>query len=889
MPSIIAEETTIPTFTIDDCNCGIEGLYLTTEKLGSEYSLSCRFKPVDDKDSLFTYIQMSAGSYWDDTEATIESFELAVDREYNKEKTSAEKNNRVIIDDFLDDTKYSIIYRQTESYNKSSTFDGKEYFTYTIERRVIYSYNTIIHISGIWPIVGENPSDSEMIAIVNTLEECAKSAIDSQDLTSNEVTGQLTFEGKPLKYMPIYTKDDEDEKTFTDEGGQFSLNVADPDDYEFIIDFQYEKDGFTYFRLLSAKENEPYRFFFTVKNGKITKITIETGGENYQKQGLNYDINQEIKLEQLLKNELGETLHIINYVHLTEVLEYYTQVLDVNLKGSTLDVDLGRGPDAGYTYAYKNDRDYIWMEKELMVYENEYRPFVIYHEFTHYVHHTLIGETFENYVGLSNINHGGYANPTTGDSFSEGLAAFMPVIIANHYDRWWDDEVNKSVSLYPLCGCIDTNWKAWEKSGQAEEIAIAGILWDLVDGKDEMQLATNALNKLMEYTNYKLNLEKHDFDSDGNLNKQEFFHMLIYDEVNTNGDDYYDAEGIKEIAENFAINENVDSVTQKLLNYSKEKEGCLSQKEFYTFITENFDFIEDVAREKIGEEYEEWPDLTTRDMLRAHLSEEIGLREDDIVDLTFQELWNILKKPHEDFTSVYEDIINTFPSMKDGIDNIFINHGFFIESSQGNGEWNKWEPYQDKDKSRNWTNTEGAVELYADLGEMHYDVGEKIGTASNAGRETRRSFEPFYGEYVKVNEEIPFYEIEYVICDYEYYGLKLPSRFYKIRASNQDGLIYVPMPEDSEVTIRAEGVETKNPLNFNSDEFEERYDEAIENGYFMEHEFEITGEIPDFPVYLFDTTSTSSSSSDSQTPGFEMILIILGILILLYNKKKRVC
>ena len=103
-----------------------------------------------------------------------------------------------------------------------------------------------------------------------------------------------------------------------------------------------------------------------------------------------------------------------------------------------------------------------------------------------------------------------------------------------------------------------------------------------------------------------------------------------------------------------------------------------------------------LSKKELGDDYDLLPTEFTVDMLFGGMLAE---PDDDSVDLDFEQVWNILKKPHEDFTSVYEDIINTFPSKKDGIDNIFINHGFFIESSQGNGEWNKWEPFQDKDKN----------------------------------------------------------------------------------------------------------------------------------------------------------------------------------------------
>lgn len=874
----IAQDSIRPTYTIEDCDCGIEGLYLTTQKLGSEYSLSCRFTPVNDKDSYLSYITMGITSY-NDYEDVLSYIDTAKNHYYDDEKSRAENNDLVIVEDVVTDQEYSII---TRSQDPSSIQGGGKQHNYRIERKLIYGASSIISISGRWPIEGEAPSDGQMLSIVNALEACAKDAYDRQDNSTTEIKSRLTFEDKPVKHAPIYLKDKEGEKTFTDENGQFTLDVSNPDNFEFIMDMQYEKEGHTYFILHSAKENVSYKYHFIVNHGKISKIKIDSGSGVYQFDDINYDLIQEMKLENILNIKQGVANIIVNYIHVTEAIDFYTQELNVDFKDKTLEVDLGKGSSAGYSY--KENRNYIWMEPSLVNYYHKFRPFTTYHEFTHYVHHILTGETFENYVNDGNINHGGYANPTTGDSYAEGVAAFMSVVIANHYGRWWDDEINNSVSNYPLAGSLDSNWKAWEKNGYAEEIAIAQILWDLIDGPEEMESETKTMNAFFDYANYKFNYELHDFDKDKALNKQEFWHFQICDTFEKGENEYFDSTEMKDIADQLATNNNSEILLQNLKNYSKEHQGYLNQNELFSFIFDNIDYIEKVGREKI-DSYDDLPDLVTIEMLTEHL---LGMDDDDTIDLTFQDVWNILKKPHDDFTSVYEDLIKAYPSLKEGVDAIFVNHGFFVESSQGNGVWERGDPFLDIDNNGDWTNTSELVELYADLGEMQYNVGEKIGTASNAGRESRRSFAPFTGEYVKVNDNIPFYEVEYIISDYEFYGLKLPSRYYKIGVNTQNGLIYVPMPHDAEVTIRAEGVETVNPLEFSSYDFEKIYNVTIENGYFVEHEFEVIGNIPDFPVDIFDTSSASSQISDNQTAGFELALLIVTLLfIIFYIKIKK--
>jgi len=87
--------------------------------------------------------------------------------------------------------------------------------------------------------------------------------------------------------------------------------------------------------------------------------------------------------------------------------------------------------DTKTSYGFDKEKKWINLDADKSGYEDEHRPFSTYHEFTHYVQHVLAGtEVFESYLDEKNINHGGYANENTLDSFSEGLAAFMATAIA---------------------------------------------------------------------------------------------------------------------------------------------------------------------------------------------------------------------------------------------------------------------------------------------------------------------------------------------------------------------------------------------------------------------------------------------------------------------------
>ena len=64
----------------------------------------------------------------------------------------------------------------------------------------------------------------------------------------------------------------------------------------------------------------------------------------------------------------------------------------------------------------------------------------------------------------------------------------------------------------------------------------------------------------------------------------------------------------------------------------------------------------------------------------------------------------------------------------------------------GDGEYVKGEPYQDVNNN----GKKDKEELYVDLGEMWFEGSEKVGTASNYDRLSRKSFEPLEGEYIKL-------------------------------------------------------------------------------------------------------------------------------------------
>lgn len=102
-----------------------------------------------------------------------------------------------------------------------------------------------------------------------------------------------------------------------------------------------------------------------------------------------------------------------------------------------------------------------------------------WHEYTHHLYAANIAPT----SCPGDANHKGYANPSTCDSVSEGLAEFLPVV------AWMGAAGGAADSLYADFGIdLEVNHRAWWSQQGAggtrlerEEFSVAALLWDLMD------------------------------------------------------------------------------------------------------------------------------------------------------------------------------------------------------------------------------------------------------------------------------------------------------------------------------------------------------------------------------------------------------------------------
>jgi hypothetical protein len=586
-----------------------------------------------------------------------------------------------------------------------------------------------------------------------------------------------------------------------------------------------------------------------------------------------------------------------------------------------------------------------------------------YHEFSHYAQDAL-WEGQDPRLPCDR-NHGGFSNSNTADSFIEGFAAFMATVMGEYYGNWWLEWGSDAAapSQYASQGSLETNIQPWHRGSDiAEEIAVAGVLWDLYDGQEQLDKEAEASRALQAEDRYSA-LKRMNIDDDDVVRKEEFAVFSIQSRF-----EFLDIEGVwtlegrelvKMVAELFtAPDENgaerlAESELDKyrdnrlLADYDWSKDGVLDSGDLADWALGKFkdesgwdsskhlrwrdQFMEgydhdgdgvlgeaELVRLAAGEgmrkdiisDYDDDGDealsrsemLDMMDMFMAAIAtlpndnslilvqempDELtkadvyvrttagSIEDDDGVDLTLEEIWAVIRDYHTDFTSVYEDFIDLHPDKKQAIDDIFKAHGFFADVAPQNQQW---------------------------------DPGEEIGRAADASteeRKARRSTQLMDGHFIKVDNEVPHYRVQVTLFDEGASIIDLPSHIYEFRSSNDDGLVYIPVPPetyDAWVMVYAEDLETENPLLLTTQSFDEHFEESLEQGYFVEYEFEVEGEVPSALPSLYDeidgsgdaqeqdggsTTESDSGGGPNAAVIVVPIVVVVALAVVLVIARRR--
>lgn len=710
-------------------------------------------------------------------------------------------------------------------------------------------------------LIGKDILCNDCFKKIDEMSSCQKALKEAPEFKGIPI--RLHIDDHPLKHLQVEI---DGKKYTTDENGIVDV----PENGEVKLWFRYVTDK-EYFEIYVASMKKPLEFTLTIEDGIVKKTTVDTGLEVL-------NIEEEYKVEDfdfanLVVEEIYHTAR--RYVHIAEALEFY-QDLGVEFDKP---VDVVTFMHHGTTALYLDYKIYI---DDIFCDSHEYSPFLEYHEFSHYAMNQMYGDEFYNEL-LKSPNHGGFANPTTTDSWIEGFAAFMPVVIANHYDRWWADyPLERRPSFYPLAGSLDANYKPWQKEGKAEEFAIAGFLWDYIDG-ESLDQGNVGWGVDLLYACVFGDFLGWDENEDKKLTAEEIYVGQIIGNYGSSGgfgspdtvewnydmikmgkemEEYFDLEPDMELFERY---DDGDGFLDK--NELKKMGDILNAKDYNPVIDDWLKYYDDgdnkISREEakhllkgyeIIMEISKGKPISKRDDVvnwikderiikyiddngMRPLKDEMSAREfseyllkqtaendDDSMEWSFDVLWDVaLSKKHKDFTSVLESLVDYSNDEKylEAFTELEIIHGMYQREGLGNGVYDIGEAYTDSNKNRKWDQGEKYVDYPFS---WNVQEGDILGAPSNYERIGRRSTPYFRGNYIKAPKGE--YEITYIIKD----GMKIIDIVGY--TANSDGMLYVPVPPDSIVSVSSKD----ESIVFTSDLVEENFEEIIKRGYIAEIE-----------------------------------------------------
>ncbi|AFV23325.1 hypothetical protein Mpsy_1117 [Methanolobus psychrophilus R15] len=576
-------------------------------------------------------------------------------------------------------------------------------------------------------------------------------------------------DGNPMPYAQLTVKvKGETFKGSTDKDGDFriplTIELNDKEDdvkVQLWVDFNYERDGKNYFKVYdlsgSTYESVWYHKEFRLKDHQDIEANIRLNGAWDNKAGSSTGQLSDLKSLSVIYAHMHEAVDFC-LVELKADVDYRLPVKV--LVGNTDDKTLYSPSDARILIS-RNDAGY----------SNSNRPKNReYHEFAHHLMYATYGGWTHGSKVSGTVNHNGFINPNTGDSYEEGFAEFIALAISDKYgDSNPADGVTKP-EIYASFGSLENNYRPWDSQGDLEEFAVASLLWDLYDSNNE--------------------------------------------------------EG--------------DSITMSLEN-----------------------------------------------------------------------IWSVLKVQRNDFYDYYLAFKQANPSKADDIDRLFIEHGFFADTTEGNSMRDSFEGFIDANNN----NAYDVGEYFFDLGclnstnEIQYRKGMIVGRAANYERLNRSTAVRLDGAYLKVSDK----ELKQYLVKVHYTE---PGRGddYEYVVDLRDGLLYVqPLPGNvhADISITPYSVEyaAKEDYTISNQELNSRLEQP--GKYFDSHKFSLkkTGAVGDIPyetykdtdpVYAYEgdlgeeydlkiADGTDHDDSDRKFPLMWLLLPLLGVgLIVLGKKNARV-
>ncbi|MFQ5970180.1 MAG: carboxypeptidase-like regulatory domain-containing protein [Nitrososphaerales archaeon] len=157
----------------------------------------------------------------------------------------------------------------------------------------------------------------------------------------------------------------------------------------------------------------------------------------------------------------------------SDIVRFYTDAIGLQPKKIDIEIFSKETSKGKYGYEMYGTVPKIWIGKGTSSPRNPYTWDTLAHEYTHYMQ-----DLYASVNHYQSMNHGGYANPTTADSMVEGFADFMSAVISQHHKK---EQAGKFLQY-----SLESNFKVNSVRFLSEELAIAGVFWDIYDdGEDD--------------------------------------------------------------------------------------------------------------------------------------------------------------------------------------------------------------------------------------------------------------------------------------------------------------------------------------------------------------------------------------------------------------------
>jgi len=321
------------------------------------------------------------------------------------------------------------------------------------------------------------------------------SDVKPQPMEPGTLTGRVTDGHEhPMAYMKLtLTAAGKEYPGFTDEAGNFEFKDVkglkpddkNPPEASLMIEYSYFRGGKNYF-YVSGNDDKPVRL--------MKKWEVKSEGELRQDVSLMLNASANAKT---LKTADGE-YSIDNWgalwasSHLAAIYYYTGDAVDFSLTILKASVNY-KLPFKVYvrgSSTYCSPDGYIAIGGADANYASTDRPKNReYHEFAHYLMYSEYGAWPEGFSMAGSRNHAGFINPSTGDSYVEGFAEFMAMVISEYGN---DPDTEKPPYIYASFGSMKRKYTPYQDLGASEEFMVAGILWDMHD-KDGLGLSVQQM------------------------------------------------------------------------------------------------------------------------------------------------------------------------------------------------------------------------------------------------------------------------------------------------------------------------------------------------------------------------------------------------------------